>query len=145
MSRVEFEFEGLPELLTALRRLPRDLVDEASRIMDGHGAAAEAEIRNNYQAHAHTGKLADSVERRTVALGPWGHSIVIRAKAKHAHLFEHGTNARHHSQGRYVGIMPPAPPMHQFIPAMERQRRAMYRDLRDLLTSHGLEVTGSAG
>ena len=133
--------DGLPELLAALRNLPQDLLDEGTGIVDDQGQAAEAEIKANYDAHAFTGKLSRSVVREEQPAGRWGHAVVIRAKAKHAGLFERGTAARHTSQGSYRGVMPPAPPMHRFIPVMERKRRAMFANLRRLLEAHGLLVT----
>lgn len=146
MSGFRLEIDGLDALIRALRQLPAELADEARSIIDTHATTAESAIQANYEAHSVTGKLAASVGQKAVSgLTQYGHGVLIYATAKQAYWFEHGTAARHTDTGSYRGVMPPAPPMHQFVPVMERVRRAMYQDFVRLLEAHGLEVTGDAG
>lgn len=144
MSRNRLELIGLDALLTALRSLPEDLTHDAQRIVQTRASNAESRIKANYNAHRHTGTLADSVGVRVKDAGRFGVGAIVLAAARHAHLFEFGTAARQRSGGRSTGIMPKAPPLHAFVPVMEHERREMYEDLAELLERNGLEVTGRA-
>ena len=145
MSTVSFRIEGLDALQKALRELPQQLADEGRHIVDQRAAAAEAQVKANYEAHRFTGNLARSVQRAVTPGGRFGHAVVIRVKGRHAFWFEHGTAARHTSQGAARGVMNPAPPMHKFVPVLMRERRGMYEDLADLVRAQGLEVSVDAG
>ena len=125
-----------------MRRLPRELADEARGIVDTHATAAAGLVRANYAAHSHTGDLAAGVQTRTGQAGAFGAAAIVASTAKQAHWFESGTAARHTGAGSYRGVMKPAPPLHAFVPVIVAERRRMYDDLRALLTRAGLEVRG---
>jgi hypothetical protein len=145
VSGFRFEWRGLRELQAALRALPRELGDDARDIVLDHAHQAEHEVKANYAAHSRTSTLGDSVEVRIQFTGTYGAAAMVIATAKHATWFEHGTALRHTSQGWRRGVMPPVPPMHQFVPVMERRRRAMYVELTALLRRAGLLVEGGGG
>jgi hypothetical protein len=130
--------------LEELRSLPSDLTTEGGSIVQRHGSNAAQQIRSNYQSHWHTGNLAGSVVTEFQDTGRFGVALVVRARAKHAHIFEYGTVARSTGQGAFRGVMPPAPPLHAFVPVMEQERRATYEDLAALLEDKGLEATNRA-
>jgi hypothetical protein len=65
----------------------------------------------------------------------------VKSTAKHAALFEIGTQARHTNIGANRGSMPPGK---IFVPVVVRKRRAMYERLKELLVRHGAKVNGNA-
>jgi hypothetical protein len=138
-------FSGLEELKAQLRALPAALADEANIIVQEHAQAAAAAVRAVYASHRDSGDLAEGVVVEINAFGRFGVGVVVRSKAKHAWLFDHGSQARHYITRRGVqhltGRMPVRP---TFIPTMMRFRRAMYGELGDMLRAHGLIVTGTA-
>jgi Bacteriophage HK97-gp10, putative tail-component len=135
-------WDGLEEFRRALRNLPDALAGEAVREAESSANAATFEIRSAYGAHRYTGRLQASVgvEEQQV---PFGFRFVVRARAKHAHLFEFGTQARHYFTVRgvrkLVGAMPPA---RIFIPTMIKHRRQLYGRLVAMMQRHGLLVIG---
>lgn len=136
---------GLDELRRDLRQLPAELTDEAGGIVLDAAQSAAADVKANYASHRHTGNLGDHVSVQKQQAGQFGASAVVKSNAKHAYLFEHGTQARHTSSGSSRGTMwSRHPPAHAFIPPMIRARRNMYKLLKDLLVSHGLKVSGDA-
>jgi hypothetical protein len=133
-----FKIEGLAELRAALRRLPEELRDEAREIITREATAAKDQIVAAYPEH--TGNLRNHVYLSTTAGGRFGAAATVRNTAKHAWIFENGTQARHTAIGANRGAMAPG---HVFIPIMIRRRRAMYAGLADLLRAKGLQVSGS--
>jgi hypothetical protein len=73
--------------------------------------------------------------------GRFSAGAIVKNTAKHAWIFENGTQARHNDLGANRGSMPPG---HVFIPAVIKRRRIMYQQLRALLERHGLKVSGDA-
>jgi len=135
-------WEGLTELRAALRELPANLATEASGIVNDAAEGAKAEILAAYQAHRRSGDLAAHLTLgRGRAIGRFSASTILKNNAKHAWMFENGSQARHHKLGGSTGSMPAA---HIFIPTVMRHRRAMYARLAALLEYHGLSVTGDA-
>lgn len=134
-------WNGLEELRAALRNLPKDLAGEASSIVQRAAADAAQEIRAGYQAHRRTGNLAEHVKVEALSVGPFGAGMAVKSTAKHAQIFERGTELRHTSLGANRGAMPPG---RVFVPAVIRRRRTMYERLKALLISHGLTVRGDA-
>ncbi len=73
----------------------------------------------------------------------------MKSRSKLAWLYDNGSQARHyitkagkrHDTGAMWGKTP-AP--HLFVQTMLRARRRMYEQLKDLLTRHGLSVSGDA-
>lgn len=132
------KFQGIDELRAALRQLPAELAGEAGHILEAEGNAAGVAIRSGYSAHRVTGNLRDHVsvvhEHSAVAA-----KTVVKSTARHAHLFEFGTQTRQTRNGANRGAMPPG---HVFVPAMVRARRRMFEQLADLLRRAGLQVRG---
>jgi hypothetical protein len=140
MSRARLEIVGLADLMAAMRNLPDHLASEAGRIVQARGARAAETIRSNYRAHSVTGTLEGSVDLRPREVGRYGAGVIVRARARHAHLFERGTVGRAY-RGWSRGVMPAAPRQHQFVPVLEGERREMLEDFAELLEREGLEVT----
>jgi hypothetical protein len=130
-------WSGLAELRDELRRLPAELAGEASAIVIGAAEGAKADM--HYPRR--TGNLADHLYVTKAPAGIYGAGAVVKNTAKHAWLFENGTQARHTAIGANRGSMPPG---HVFLPAVIRRRRAMYDQLKALLVRHGLVVSGEA-
>jgi hypothetical protein len=129
--------EGLAELLEEMRRLPTDLVAEATPVV----LAAGNRALDSMHYPERTGKLARGNTLEVTDGGPFGVSVLVKNTAKHAWVFENGSQARHTELGANRGSMPPG---HVFVPAMERSRRQMYADLGAVVASHGLTVSGDA-
>lgn len=140
MSNNRIVFEGLDELKDALRALPAELTAEASRIVLEAAEAAKAEIIAAYPERS--GNLKRGVIVKASAAGRYGTGALIQNRAKHAYIFEMGTQARHTDLGANRGSMPVG---NIFIPIVARWRRRMYERLKELVASKGLEVEGDAG
>ena len=138
MSGNRFVWNGLEEFKAALRALPAELTDEASGIVEANANAVVAEIQAGYPVR--TGDLRDHVAV-TFTTSHYATGAVVKNTSKLAYIFENGTQARHNKLGANRGSMPPG---HVFIPAIIRRRRVMYEQLADLLTRHGLQVSGVA-
>lgn len=139
MSNNRFEFRGLEEFKQQLRALPDQLASEASHIVIGAAESAAADVRRGYSAHVHSGNLEQHVKVEHRQTGTAGVVAVVKSTARHAHLFEFGTQARHNAFGANRGSMPAG---HVFVPAIVRARRAMYQQLVALLERAGLRVSG---
>lgn len=137
MSANSVRWDGLDELRDELRRLPAELAGEASAIVLRAATAAKEEIIAAYPRR--TGNLRTHVSVSKQAAGPYGAGAIVKNTAKHAYIFENGTEARHTALGADRGSMPPG---HVFIPIAMRRRRAMYEQLKALLETHGAKVTG---
>lgn len=140
MSNNRFRWDGLEELKAALRQLPEELTGEGSHIVEGAANGAAVDVRSGYAGHRRSGNLQDGVTVEHGVSG-FGTSAVVKSNARHAWLFENGSQARHTAIGANRGSMPPA---HVFVPAVMRKRRAMYDELKAMLTRHGLLVSGDA-
>jgi hypothetical protein len=136
MSNNRFEFDGLDEFKAWLRRLPVHLRDDGAVLVEQRGDEAFDAIHAQYTAHKHSGNLANHLVQE-VEVSKFGASVVIKNTAKHAVIFENGTQIRKNKGGANRGAMPAG---NIFIPVMQRKRRAMYDDLIELLKSADLEV-----
>jgi hypothetical protein len=132
---------GLDAFRKALQTLPDTLTGEAGRIIEGSANAAAVSIRSAYGGHQRSGRLQDSVVVEARKPGRFGVRFTVRAKAKHAHLFEFGSVARYTKAGEFRGRMPARP---TFVPLYRSRQRRMYDELKVLLTRHGLLVRGDA-
>jgi hypothetical protein len=143
VSANKLTFDGLSELRDALRRLPDELKVEAQHIVAVAANGAAAEIRQKYPAR--TGNLVNGVSVRPSEVSHFGAGAIVVNRAKHAFIFENGTQARHYftkSGAKHeVGRMPPG---HVFVPIVIRKRRQMYDDLKGVLVRNGLQVSGDA-
>jgi hypothetical protein len=136
-NRLRLDFE---EIRAGLRQLLADTsaTGEAGHIVEATANGAASSIRSSYPVR--TGNLRDHVTVEAQMSGFSAGAIVIN-RAKHAAIFENGTQARHTAIGANRGSMPPG---HVFVPIVIRKRRQMYEQLKDLLTRSGLQVSGNA-
>jgi Bacteriophage HK97-gp10, putative tail-component len=139
MSHNHWEFDGLEELKRALRDLPESLAGEATGIVNASANAAAREIEQAYPRR--TGNLRNHVSVSHQQGGRVSAAAIVKNTAKHAWIFENGTQARHTDLGANRGSMPPG---HVFVPRVIRHRRQMYEALKELLVKHGLIVSGDA-
>lgn len=142
MSNNRLELQGLAELRAALRNLPKELTGESSHIVEGAANGAAATVKGNYK-RGKTGNLIDGVVVEHGSFGQFAAGAIVKSKAKHAWLYENGSQVRHTAKGANRGVMPPAGPGRAFIPVMIKARRQMYGKLADVLKRHGLQVTGT--
>lgn len=143
-AKASVTWDGLEELKEALMNLPEELTGEAGHILEATGNAAVHEIKAAYPSV--TGNLRDHVEMAQYTAGRFGVIVVIQNTAKHAWIYEHGTEARHYYTDS--GALHPTgrmPPGKVFIPLMMKHRRRMYQALADLLERHGIEATVDLG
>jgi hypothetical protein len=140
VSNNRLVFDGLAELREQLRSLPADMTGEASNIIDATANGAAVEIRTAYGGHRVTGRLQDGVVVTHVDKGKYSAGAIVKNTAKHAGIFENGTQARHTDLGANRGSMPPG---HVFVPIVIRKRREMYGKLQAMLERMGLTVSGS--
>jgi hypothetical protein len=134
-------FTGLAELKAALQQLPETLGTEGGQIVRGAGEAALDQVRTAYGTHYHTGTLVQGLRLDTETSGPFGVLMRLRSTARHALLFEIGTQLRYTRKGAARGRMPPA---NILVPLARRNRREMYRKLIALLERQGLEVSAGS-
>lgn len=139
MSGNRLEMEGLEEFRQALRQLPAELQAEATTIVRTAATNAKGQIVANYP-EGPTGNLKAGV---TVELNStkFGSSGIVRSRAKHAWIFEHGTKQRRTAKGANRGAMPKAPESEAMIPIVVRARAAMVRELIALVKRAGFEVS----
>lgn len=137
MSNNRFVWEGLAELRAELRNLPATLAGEASHEVIGAANGAAADIKAAYPVR--TGNLRDHLTVEALPTTGATAGALVKNTARHALLFEHGTQARHTDIGANRGAMPAG---HVFVPRVIRARRRMYQALADLLRRQGLQVSG---
>ena len=131
-------WSGLEEFKQELRNLPEDLRDDAGDIVLDAANKTQQDVVDAY-ANV-TGNLDRGVKVK-VEKSAFGAKAVVRSNAPHAHLYEFGSQARHTAIGANRGAMPPRPTL---IPIAQRNRRAMWQRLMDLVASKGFRVTGRA-
>jgi len=139
-NKFRFEFQGMESLRRRIQALPEEFVTASDPLVIAHANAAAAEVATVYAAHVHTGRLQAglAVQVRNTRKGV---AATVVSRAPHVHLFEDGTKVRATQSGANRGAMPA---FHVFIPAMQRAREALKRDVRALIESYGLEVKGAA-
>lgn len=139
---VRIEWDGLDEFRYALRQLPDALATEAGFIVTANAAAAAAAIQAGYP-QGPTGHLKRGVSlqstRSAVAT-----SAIVRSRAPHAWIFEHGTGNRRTNAGANRGRMPQPAASARMIPHVVHQRRIMMERLIALVRSAGFEVHDDA-
>jgi hypothetical protein len=140
VSNNRLEFTGLKELREALRRLPQELKAEAQKIVMTAATNAGGEIKAAYDTHTKTGNLSRGVQVRSSEASAFSAGAIVVSRAKHAWIFENGTQARHTDIGANRGAMPPG---RVFIPVVMRRRRRMYYELIEIVEKQGLQVTGT--
>jgi hypothetical protein len=142
VSGVRLEFKGLAELKQQLRNLPANLAAEAGRITEASANAAAVAIRTAYPTGP-TGNLKSGVTVTRFEKGKLAAGSIVKNTAKHATIFEVGTQARHYftkkGKKKSVGKMPPG---RVFVPIAIEKRRQMYEQLVAMLERNGLKVSG---
>lgn len=142
MSTATVTWFGLAELREQLRRLPDDLAGEADHIVQGAANYAAVAARTGYASHRFTGNLQEHVEVVPGTHDRYGAAYIVRNSARHAHIFESGTEVRRTTDGWNRGRMPAG---NVFIPAMIRARNEMWRNLAAMLARvTGWQVSGNA-
>lgn len=137
MANNRIVWSGLEELKQQFRSMPAELTNEASGIVDRAGEYAKSSVIQGYPRR--TGDLRNHVTLTHFENGKFGAGSILKNTAKHAWLFENGSQARHNDLGANRGAMPPG---HVFVPAVIRWRKWMYGQLKDMLVRSGLTVTG---
>jgi hypothetical protein len=137
----QVKWNGMEELRAALRQLPEDLTMEATRIVEGAANGAAAQIKAGYPVI--TGNLRDGVMVTHRDKGKFTAGAVVRNTAKHAWLYDNGSQERHWASGKSTGKMwGKSAPTHLFVKTVIRARKSMYAQLKDLLERKGLKVSG---
>lgn len=148
-NTVHLKFDGIQALSEALRGLPAELRDEALPIVEDAVDRAESAIRSAYPigpTKRVKGRLREggslraglSQEKETSS-GAFGARVVLKNTAKHAWLFENGTELRETALGWKRGRMPAGK---VFIPIVRRERARMWRALADFVRQKGFTVRG---
>ena len=127
MSRNRFEINGLRELRQALLDLPAALTNDATTIVQGHANTAADRARAAYPRK--TGAMASSVEVHHFGATYSSRSTVINTDPG-AMSYEVGSE-------RFKHVPHPT-----LIPIIREERREMYRELIDVVTRAGFQVTG---
>ena len=146
MANNRLVLEGLEQFKADLRNLPSELAGEGGGIVTSAAQSAVAEIVAGYpEGPPRKNKVSGGLKRgvkMTLETSAFGTIAVVRSTARHSHLWEFGTQVRNF-QGANRGAMP-EPVRPNFIPVMQRRRKAMYDALKGLLTRAGLVVSGDA-
>lgn len=134
----------LTEIRAGLRQLASSVSGsgEAGHIVEAHGNRAVAAIKAGYPSRRGDLQRALSVTHTRTAHGA---RAVVKNTSKEALYFEYGSQVRHyvtrHGVTHVTGAMPANP---IFSQTLQRERRGMYADFRELLTRLGLQVSGDA-
>jgi hypothetical protein len=139
VAESQLRINGLDELRKALLALPPELVRESGEIVHAQAQAAAQEIASAYPVH--TGNLRSHLHV-DIASDAVSATARIKNTAKHAWIYENGTQPRHWKTGKSTGVMPVG---RVFIPIAMQRRRIMLSALIDLVEKAGLHVSGAAG
>lgn len=142
MASVKLTWRGLQELITALRAIPEELAAEAQREVIRAANETAAAIRDAYPIgpgddEHEGGNLKKGVKVVEKNAGRWGAAAQVRSTARHARIFESGTQARHTALGYNRGPMPAA---NIFVPAMIRRRRELHGALIAIVERAGFSI-----
>jgi len=143
-KRLEVSWSNLDAFYKELLALPETLRGEANAILLESAQAAKAEISAAYPDTG-TGNLRRGLVL-TPARGRLFAGAILRNRAPHAWIYEHGTKLRRLlGHGMYrAGTERGASPAHNtFHPIAEAHQRAAVRAIVDLEYAHGAtQVTG---
>jgi len=135
---VSFEIQGLREFLNELQKLPDEMTDEATAIVQAHAKDAQREIVNDYPEV--TGTLKRSVSYDDQSRSRVSARAVVRSRAFHVWMFENGTRQRKTSRGWNRGAAKAAPVSEKAIVAAMAHRSRMIAALIALVRRAGFEV-----
>ena len=107
--------------IQALEGWPTAIADAARPIIEGHARQAYEEIRATYPVV--TGRLRDGLTIRDTSKGPLHPSMTVENAVPYAKIFEAGG----------ATTAGPKPAGRVFVPISVRERRAMRRDVVELL------------
>jgi len=138
MANNRLTWDGIEAFKSALRQLPSHLSGRGGDIVVARAHEAGEEVRQGYALHEHTGNLEQHVVVEVESRAA-GAVAIVKSTARHAYIFEIGTQIRKTKSGANRGAMPPG---NVFVPTVVRKRRAMVEDLKALMTESGLEVSG---
>lgn len=139
-------FKGMPELIRALEKLPKEISGEAANIVHETANSMALDVRTEYpydDGQLRSGVIVEEMTLSQYDVLSTGRTLrwKVRSKAPHAHLYEYGTVERFHNRtGKSTGTMPAKP---TFIPIAQRHRRRMFERLSQLLRR--ARVTGMTG
>jgi hypothetical protein len=131
---------GLEELKEWLRKLPDNLVGEATGIITTAANDAATAVIDRYpevEGNLKGGVVVQPMRSRPGDRG--GIGLVLRSKSSHAHLYEYGTQVRHTKLGWNRGRMPGKAVVTQ---EASKHRRKMYEQLTAMLVRMGFKVSG---
>jgi hypothetical protein len=137
--------EGLTELRAAFRQLPRDTQQEVSVIVQAHAEEAKRKMEAAYPVRTYGERRNRGNLRKGLTIearyDPTTAHAVVRNKAKHAWIYEHGSKGkvRQWANGKKTGVMPAGD---VFIPIAIQARRRMHAALVDVVRRAGFDVTG---
>lgn len=133
------ELVNLASFREALRRLPAELQQEADAIVEAHALEAARTVQAGYP-QGPTGNLKRGVTTE-VNRSKFFVAGIVRSRAKHAFIFEKGTQRRQTAKGFNRGAMPEANEAERAIPKFIRIRLRMMRALKDVVRQAGFEVS----
>ena len=143
---VSLKIDGVDWLRDQLKKLPADLMHEATAIVHVTAITMQNEVLAVYPlgpgSKKHPpGNLRKGVSVNVEQTDRAGITAWVRTRAQHAWWFEHGTNTRAWKNGKNVGAMPAS---NAFIPIAIARRRVMTRALIGVVERAGLSVSGSS-
>lgn len=131
------KIEGMEDLHKSLQKLAKK-VDNKETTETVYNAANTI-VKPAVQSNA-SGAIKDAVLAKKMPVSDTFPAMAItaidRKKAPHAHLFEMGSGPRYHSNGKYVGEMPPRPFFRPGVDAsMPRALRYIESELKKKVNS----------
>ena len=137
---VRFTIDGYADFREALRDLPPEMSGEGANLVEASTNAATAAVKAEYGRHTVTGNL-QAHTYSTIQRNQAGAIGTVKNTAKHAWIFENGTQARHYvTRNGVQHLTGRMPPFHVFVPILMRERRRLDGDLADLLRRSGFTV-----
>lgn len=134
------EWSGLTEFYDALQQLPEAMASEAADVVVEATNRAETQLREAYP-EGETGKLRRGV-KKTIERSRFGVVGTVRSTARHAHLWEYGTQHRQTRHGWNRGRSPSH--AHEGLGAIaSRVRRRMHAQLIEIVRRAGFDVSVS--
>jgi hypothetical protein len=136
-----FTWTGLEEEYRDLRALAGDLATDADGLARAKAITAMTLMQGRYRVRS--GELSRGVHIEMGSNQPHRARALVRNDARHAMVYDVGSHGDRHTRSGYNrGVMPRRP---VFIRAMVQVRRQFLREVKQVLTRHGLEARGDAG
>lgn len=135
---VRLQIEGLHELMSALRRLPEDLTNDANLIVRAAAEGTAADTRARYPVR--TGALRRGLQVRYLQPAKGIVSALVISSMYYAHFLEFGTRGR---KSKSKGLVGAVTARHYMLPVYYAQRDRMHAQLVALCSAAGFEVEGN--